>query len=72
MKKIAAITLLLACSLTFFAGEWDYDLRDAMIEKVDKTGNKRYSVDVHIIDYYIDRISINAKEYPPHFITKNC
>ena len=70
MRTIVAIALLLACPLTCIAEEWDYNLRDAMIEKVDETGNKRYSVDVQIIDYHINRISIHAKEYPPRFQSK--
>jgi tetratricopeptide (TPR) repeat protein len=70
MKIKIVITFLLVFSMVSIAIGWDYDLKDAMVETVDKNGNKHYSVNMKVIDYYINRISMHAKEYPPSFKSK--
>lgn len=70
MRSTIAFVLILLFPILAKAEVWDYELRDAMVEKVDERGNKSHSVDMRVIDYYISRIAFYAKEYPPKFKNK--
>ena len=70
MKPIIIFTFLLLLSTHGSAEVWDYQLKDAMVEKVDEKGKKSHTIDMRVIDYYINRISTHAKEYPPKFKSK--
>lgn len=70
MRIIVVFIFLLFFSISSNAKSWEYDLRDALIEKDDGSGNKIHSLDMRIIDYYINKISRHAKQYPPRFSSK--
>ena len=70
IKIIMVFLFILLFPIHSFAANWDYDLKDAMIEKTDGNGKKSYTVDMGMIDYYIKRISVHARSYPPRFASK--
>ncbi len=67
MNYLILLLFLVASPGLLAAEDWKYDIRDSLVEKTDEKGNKSYSVDMNVIDYYINRISVHAKEYPPKF-----
>ncbi len=71
MKSTILFTLLVLLSAQANAGVWKYELRQAIFEKTDDKGIKSHSVDMEIISYYIERISVYAKQYPPRFKSKD-
>jgi tetratricopeptide (TPR) repeat protein len=68
--RILTILLFLFFPLHSWANNWEYKLEDAINQKVDEYGNKNHSVDMRVIDYYLEIISNHAKEYPPKFKSK--
>lgn len=70
MRTIVIAVFLLVSLITSPSWAFDYDLKDALIERTDENGNKSYAVNINIIDYYINEIAKHAIEYPPRFSSK--
>jgi len=67
MRLIPIFIFLLFFLFNTKAYCWEYELKDAIIEKIDDEGNKSHSVNMQVIDYYLNRISTYARSYPPKF-----
>ncbi len=68
LKKV--IILLFILTVNIFAIDWKYKLNDSLIEK-EKNGQKEYSINFKVYDYYINTIALYAKHYPVKFNDEN-
>lgn len=58
--------LCLSPSNNSFASK-KFALNDCIKESTDESGDKKYSVSMEAVDYFLDKISIHAKDYPVKF-----
>lgn len=67
---VCLFALITGCATNKSVQIWKYEISDILVKQQNENGQTTYSANVEIIDYYINRISINAKEYPPRFSSK--
>jgi len=65
MKPLFIFLFISFYTSQLFALQWEYTLKDALITTVDKDGHKQHSIDIKVIDYFINAISPYARSYPP-------
>ena len=67
MKKYIITLLLLALPFAAISSDWKHELSEALSKSENEEGITQYKVNMEVIDYYISRIAVHAKEYPPRF-----
>ena len=67
IAKLAFILVLFGPALLHAEQEKKYKLEECFLVTENTDGEKSYSVDIEVIDHFINRIATHAKEYPPRF-----
>jgi len=70
MKYTYILLLLTIFTIDSIAINWQHDIKDVFIQTIDNKGNKKHSVDIKTVDYFIGVITPYARQYPPKFKNK--
>jgi len=70
MKRYIISLLFLAFPLAALSADWKYELSEALSKSKNEEDVDQYSINLEIVDDYIERIAKHAKEYPPRFTSK--